>query len=292
MTLNIDFLSWWKSAFILSGIIIIVGIISLIIKGGPNYGIDFAGGTLVQLKFKETVTVSAVEQIRNVLNKAGLGKNVQRFGEEKDEVMIKTSSVESSGLAAGIKKALGDKFGSYDVIRTEMVGPSIGKNLRRVALYCIFLSLAGILLYITWRFELKFAVAAVIALIHDTLVVIGVFSLLNKEFDIPVIAAVLTVIGYSLNDTIIIFDRVRENLKPLRKEAYATILNVSINQTLSRTIITSLTVAFVVLALYIWGGEVINAFALALLIGIIAGTYSTIFIASPIVLEWHLRQHK
>lgn len=291
MTPDFDFLGWRKSAFVLSGIIIVAGIISLIVKGGPNYGIDFAGGTFVQIKFARPVTVTTLEQMRSALDRAGLGKNVQRLGEE-NEVVIRTMSVDPSGLAGSIKGALGNKFGGYDILRTEMVGPSIGKDLRRLALYCIFFGLAGILLYVTWRFEFKFAVAAVIALIHDSLAVIGIFSLLDKEFNIPVIAALLTIIGYSLNDTIVVFDRIRENLKLLRKEVYSTIVNVSINQTLSRTLITALTTLFVVLALFIWGGEVIHDFAFALLVGIIVGTYSSIFIASPIVVEWHLRQHK
>ncbi|MEW5766949.1 MAG: protein translocase subunit SecF [bacterium] len=289
---DIDFLGWRKFAFILSGIIIMVGIVSLIVKGGPKYGIDFAGGTLVQIKFARPVTVTTLEQMRNALAKVGLGKNVQRLGEEKDEVVIRTISVDPSGLAGGIKGALGDKFGRYNILRIEMVGPSIGKDLRGIALYCIFLSLAALLLYITWRFEFKFAVGAVIALIHDTLVVIGIFSLLDKEFNIPIVAALLTIIGYSLNDTIVVFDRIRENLKLLRKEVYSTILNLSINQTLSRTIITALTTLFTVIALFIWGGEVIHDFAFAFVIGIIVGTYSSIYVASPIVLEWHLRQHK
>jgi len=287
--MNIDFLGKRKTAYFFSGLMILIGIISLIAKGGPNYGLDFTGGTLVHLKFEKTDSLNELEEMRKTLEQLNLGKSIQQIGEKKDEIMIKVKE-RKENMGALIEETLKEKGNSFEVLRTEMIGPSVSKDLRKIAFLSIFFVFIGILFYITLRFELKFALGAVLALIHDILITVGVFSLLNKEFDIIIMAAILTIIGYSLNDTIVIFDRIRENLTVLRRETYINILNVSINQTLSRTIITALTTLFAIIPLYIWGGTVIHDFAFAMIVGITVGTYSTIFIASPLLLEWESRR--
>lgn len=268
---------------------ILVGIISLIVRGGPNYGLDFTGGTLVHLKFEREVSLNELEGIRNTLEKLGLGKNIQRIGQRKDEIIIKAKEGKEN-VAGMIEDILKKKGNTFEVLRTEIIGPSVSKDLRKIALVSIFFAVIGILLYITIRFELKFALGAVLALVHDLLITVGSFSLLNKGLDMSVVAALLAILGYSLNDTIVVFDRIRENLTVLRKETYIKVLNVSVNQTLSRTIITSLTTLFAIIPLYILGGSVIHDFAFALIVGITIGTYSSIFIASPFLLEWEKRR--
>ncbi|MBU1487214.1 protein translocase subunit SecF [bacterium] len=287
--MNIDFLGKRKTAYFLSGLMILIGIVSLIVRGGANYGLDFTGGTLVHLKFEREVSLNELGEMRKVLEQLNLGKSIQQIGEKKDEIMIKVKE-RKEDMGALIEATLKEKGNSFEVLRTEMIGPSVSRDLRKIAFASIFFVFVGILFYITLRFELKFALGAVLALIHDILITVGSFSLLNKEFDIPIVAALLTIVGYSLNDTIVIFDRIRENLKVLRKEAYIKILNVSINQTLSRTIITSLTTLFAIVALYALGGTVIHDFAFALIVGVVVGTYSSIFIANPFLLEWENRR--
>ena len=287
--MNIDFLGKRKTAYFLSGLMILIGIVSLIVRGGANYGLDFTGGTLVHLKFEREVSLNELGEMRKVLEQLNLGKSIQQIGEKKDEIMIKVKE-RKEDMGALIEATLKEKGNSFEVLRTEMIGPSVSRDLRKIAFASIFFVFVGILFYITLRFELKFALGAVLALIHDILITVGSFSLLNKEFDIPIVAALLTIVGYSLNDTIVIFDRIRENLKVLRKEAYIKILNVSINQTLSRTIITSLTTLFAIVSLYALGGTVIHDFAFALIVGVVVGTYSSIFIANPFLLEWENRR--
>ena len=288
--MNIDFLEKRKAAYFLSGFVILVGLLSLVFRGGPNYGLDFTGGTLVHLKFERGVSLNELEEMRKALEQLDLGgKSIQQIGEKKDEIMIRVKE-RKEDMGDLIEKTLKEKGNSFEVLRTEMIGPSVSRDLRKIALVSIFFVFMGILFYITLRFELKFALGAVLALIHDILITVGIFSLLNKEFDIPIVAALLTIVGYSLNDTIVIFDRIRENLKALRREAYIKILNVSINQTLSRTLITSLTTLFAVVSLYVLGGSVIHDFAFALVVGVIVGTYSSIFIAIPFLLEWEDRK--
>lgn len=287
--MNIDFLGRRKIAYFFSGFMILIGLLSLIFKGGPNYGLDFTGGTLVHLKFEKGISLNELEGMRKALGKLGLGKSIQQIGQRKDEVIVKVKEREKN-ISGLIEETLKKKGNHFEVLRTETMGPSVSKDLRKIALVSVFFALIGILLYITIRFELKFALGAILALIHDVLITVGFFSLLNKELDISIMAALLTIIGYSLNDTIVIFDRIRENLKTLiRREAYIKILNVSINQTLSRTIITSLTTLFAIITLYFFGGTVIHDFAFALIVGITVGTYSSIFIASPLLLEWENR---
>jgi preprotein translocase subunit SecF len=261
----------------------------LIIHKGPNLGIDFAGGTLVQIKFnKET----SVDKIRDALKTINLGNSViQQFGyQDNNEFLVKTekSSSELKGLSDIIEEALAKTYaaGEYEVRRVEVVGPKVGKDLRQKGMLAMIYAMIGILVYITWRFEFRYAIGSIIALIHDVAITVGIFSLLNKEFTLPIIAALLTIIGYSLNDTIVVYDRIRENLRTQRRQPLGQIVNASINQVLSRTILTSGTTLLVVGALFFLGGAVIHDFAFALLVGVIVGTYSSIFIASPTVLAW------
>lgn len=287
--LNLDFVGKMKIAFAASMVAIIISIISLVAHGGPVLGIDFAGGTLVQVKFKEPVSIS---DIRATLSSVNLERSIiQRFGATGDnEYLIKTelSSGELQGLSATIERALADKFGkdSFEVQRVEVVGPKVGEDLQKKGLYAVIGACIGILIYVALRFQFRYAVGGVLALVHDITITVGIFSLLNKEFDLTIIAALLTILGYSINDTIVVYDRIRENEKKTRRRTLAETINTSINETLSRTIITSGVTALVVVALYLFGGPVIHDFAFAILIGIVVGTYSSIFIASPIVLAW------
>lgn len=291
---NIDFVGKRKIALIFSLLLIGVGIISLISKGGPDYGIDFAGGTLVQVRF-DVATDAA--NIKKALEDMKLGSLVvQQFGDDENEFMIRMerSSAELKGLSREVQDSLTAAYGAdkVEVRRTEMVGPQVGKELRLKGLKAILYAMLGILVYISWRFEFRFAVGAIVALIHDVVITLGFFSLFGKEIDLPIIAAFLAIIGYSLNDTIVVYDRVRENLGRYNKESFSFIVNRSINDTLSRTLLTSGTTLLVVMALFVLGGGVIHNFAFAMLIGIMIGTYSSVFVASPILIFWEQRKAK
>ena len=287
--INIDLVGKMKIAFGASLLAIIISILSLVLHGGPNLGIDFAGGTQVQIKFSQEATA---EGIRDSLQTIGLGNSViQRFGyHTNNEFLIKTEKSSSAleGLSNKIAEALGTSYGkeNFEIRMVEVVGPKVGKDLRQKGLLAMLYAEIGILIYVTWRFELRYAIGAIVALIHDVVITVGVFSLLGKEFTLPIIAALLTIIGYSLNDTIVVYDRIRENIKAVRKQPLKELVNSSINQVLSRTVLTSATTLLVVLALFFLGGAVIHDFAFALLVGIIVGTYSSIFVASPTVLVW------
>ncbi|WP_029917663.1 protein translocase subunit SecF [Pelobacter seleniigenes] len=285
---NIDFVGKRKLAFFVSIALILIGIVSLIVKGGPNYGIDFAGGTLVQVKFTEPTDAAT---IKGALKDLDLGNPVvQSFGEDQNEFLIRVERTtgELQGLSAQIQSTLEKTFkkGQVDIRRVEMVGPQVGKDLRSKGLKAIFYAMLGILVYVSWRFEFRFAVGAIVALMHDVIITLGAFSVFNKEIDLPIIAAFLAIIGYSLNDTIIVYDRIRENLGKHNKEDFSFIVNRSVNETLSRTLLTSGTTLLVILALFILGGGVIHNFAFAMLVGVVIGTYSSIFVASPILILW------
>jgi len=264
---------------------IIIGFASIVWHGGLNYGIDFAGGTLVQIKFQKEPSADA---IRGAFTSIGLENSIiQSFGE--NEVVIRTAELSSDqrGLSGKIGDALTAVYGkdSFEIRRVEVVGPKVGRDLTRKAILALVFSWIGMLIYIAWRFEFRYAVGGILALVHDVLITVGVFSLLNKEFDLNIVAALLTIIGYSINDTIVIYDRIRENVRKNVKQSLRDIINLSVNQTLSRTILTSFTVLLVVVILFFFGGAVIHDFAFALLIGVVVGSYSTVFIASPIVLS-------
>jgi len=289
---HIDFMGKFKAALMFSGLLILAGIASIAIHGGLKYGIDFEGGTLVQLKFTEA---PAIDSIRSVLKDIELSDStIQEFG-SPDTILIRVGSAdgELEEMGARIKAALEEKQGFSGIIieRVEMVGPKVGKDLRMKALLSILYAIIGIVIYISWRFELQYAIAAIIALLHDVLITMGAFSLLDKEFTLVIVAAFLTIIGYSLNDTIVVFDRIRENTRRKSKESFKDIINSSINQTLSRTLLTSGTTLLVVVALFFLGGEIIHDFSFALLVGVVVGTYSSIFIASVFLVYWESRAH-
>jgi preprotein translocase subunit SecF len=332
--INIDFIGKRKIAFVFSAIMILSTIFLLIWRGGPNYGVDFSGGVLVQIKLDQKRTPS---EIRKALESVQLEDSIiQEFGEEGQFeylIRIRETDVELTGLSEKVKQALMLEFGqAVEMRRVEMVGPKVGEDLREKALFAIFYAILFIAIYISGRFELKwlmsiimalslalvftivsgfgmsvtwlimiamivtlalcwflklkYALGAVVALMHDVIITVGAFALADKEFSLSIIAAILTIVGYSLNDTIIVFDRIRENLRRFRRRPFEEVMNTSINETLSRTILTSTTTLVVVLALFILGGGVIHDFAFAILIGIIVGTYSSIFVASPVLLIW------
>jgi preprotein translocase subunit SecF len=285
-----DFMAKKTMAIVLSSAVILVGIISMIIHGGLKYGIDFDGGTLVQLKFK---TPPAIEDLRDGLKTIGLGDStIQEFG-SKNHILIRVEKSEEKleEIGTKVKNSLIGKFQAGDILveRVEMVGPKVGKDLREKAILSIIYAIIGIVIYISWRFELQYAIAAIIALVHDVLVTMGAFSLADKEFTLVIVAAFLTIIGYSLNDTIVVFDRIRENMRRKGKTSFADVINMSINQTLSRTILTSGTTLLVVVALFFRGGEIIHDFSFALIVGVVVGTYSSIFIASVFLVYWENR---
>ena len=284
---NIDFISKQKIAGFLSITLIVAGIASLIMKGGPLLSIDFTGGTVAQVKFEKPVELG---QLRETLSDYGFeGAEIVEFG-SPDEVLIKTQfSGSSSEISEKLTLALGN---SFTLRRVESVGPKIGKELQSDALKAIGLALILILIYITFRFDRYYALGSVMALIHDVLITLGVFSLLDYEINLSIIAAFLTIVGYSLNDTIVVFDRIRENIPKLMKKTLNDVVNISLNETLNRTVITSLTTMMVVVILFLWGGKVINLFAFALIIGVFVGTYSSLFVASPVMVYFEKRSKK
>lgn len=338
--INLDFVGRKKIAFCLSIACIAISFLSLIIHKGPRLGIDFAGGTLIQVKFASAVRI---DDIKSGLETIGVTKSsVQQFGQQSNhEFLVRTDISHGSdeGFTDNVKKALESiNAGGVEIRRVEMVGPQVGEDLRKKALFAMFYALLFITIYISGRFELKwmlsgvvaaaiigavyifnlfnvsipfligtalvvslvifwflelkYAMGAIVALIHDVIITVGIFSIFGKEFTLPIIAALLTIIGYSLNDTIIVFDRIRENLRKYHKKPLPFIINRSINETLSRTVLTSLTTLIVVVALFILGGGIIHDFAFALMVGIIVGTYSSIYVASPILLAWQSRGKK
>lgn len=288
---NYEILNKRKYMAIFSGILLLIGLFSLIFHHGLRLGIDFQGGTLMQMQFEQPVQVS---EVRSALETVGMGSaEIQQFGAE-NEVIIRVLQVDEgqgTKVSEEIQSALSETIlnNPFEVRRLEQVGPKIGGELRGQAVLAILSALLGIVIYISIRFEFKFAIASIVALVHDVLITLGVFSLMDLEITLAIIAAFLTIVGYSLNDTIVVFDRVRENLKSLRRETYENIVNLSINQSLSRTVVTSITTFVVVVILWLAGGEVIKNFAFALVIGVIIGTYSSIYIASPVIVEWEAR---
>lgn len=283
---NIDFLGKSKMFFIVSGALIVLSLFFIFTKGF-NYGIDFAGGTVVQIKFEKTPDL---DKLRNSFKDLNLGEMViQTFGEPNDILIrVEKTNIGLKETADAIQKKIKEVSGDQKIVieRVEQVGPQVGGQLKKKAIMATIYSLIGILIYVSLRFEFIFSIGAVIALFHDVIITLGIFSLFGKEITLPVVAAILTIVGYSLNDTIVVFDRIRENLKNSSgRITLYELMNKSINETLSRTILTSGTTLLAVLALYLFGGEVIKGFSFALLIGIIIGTYSSIGIASALVFK-------
>jgi preprotein translocase subunit SecF len=332
--INFNFLGYRKYAYILSAILVLAGVVSLVAKGGPRYGVDFAGGMTIQLKFAKHVTP---EEIKKPLDAAGLPHlTVQRLGQDKDNSFLISASEKGEPLEQvrqkvdqSLKAAMGE--GSFEVQRLEVVGPKVGADLRAGALNAIFYAVLLIAIYISGRFEqrwlaagamagglalgawtltklgvptawmivaaivitlglcwalkLKFALGALVADIHDIFLTIAFFSIFDLEFDLTVVAALLTILGYSLNDTIIVYDRIRERLHTAKDEPLEKIINDAVNQTLSRTMLTSMLTLFAVTAIFIFGGSVLRDFSLAMIIGIVTGTFSSVFVASPILVD-------
>jgi preprotein translocase subunit SecF len=284
---NFPFTRYLRPAVFLSAALLLVCIVGGIGRGGLKYGIDFAGGTIVEVNFKKPVDIGAV---REALGAAGLsGAEIKHFGSDS-EVLVSTemSTTSLEGLEGKVHQGLDAKFGAdaYSVVRIEMVGPKVGADLREKAVWAVIASWALMLVYITWRFEFKFAVGGILALVHDVIISVGVFTLAGRTFSLTVLAAVLTIIGYSINDTIVIYDRIRELLRREGKKGFREIIDLAVNQTLSRSILTSLTVFVVLVVLFLLGGEIIRDFSFIMLVGVVAGSYSTIFIAAPVILLW------
>ncbi len=280
---NIDFLKYRKVYYTLFALVLIGGVICFFTKGF-NMGIDFTGGTMVQVKFDAPVEMSA---IREALSATGAESELQSFGDHSFAISEKSTSSEVGVVQARIEKALDTLNVPYTVLMTNSVGPAVGENMTERALWSILLSLVFIIIYVAFRFSnILWGVSGVIALFHDLFVMLLAFSLTQREIDLVVVAAFLTVAGFSINDTIVIFDRMRENIHLHPKMKFGELINLSINETLSRTIITTLTVIFAVVILYAFGGEVINSFAFAMLVGCISGVYSTIALTTPLVYTW------
>ncbi len=265
----------------MSSIIIIAGIFSFCNRGDKNFGIDFTGGVLQEYEFNDEVSTN---DIRHALSEIGLGDSLIQRVKNTERFIIRTYS----GVTEDIVVKLRDVFGKDNAImlRTESVGAIVGEDLKRKAIMAIAFSLIAMCIYIAIRFKFKFAIAAMVALIHDILICVGAMSLFQVELSLPVIAALLTIVGYSINDTIVVFDRIRENMHFKKKMKLPELVNFSINQTLSRTFLTSFTTLLTVVSLFIFGGEVINPFSFVLLVGVVVGTYSSIFIASPVIVDW------
>jgi preprotein translocase subunit SecF len=286
---DIDFMGKQKIAFIVSGFLVSLGSLAIvgILVGWANLGIDFAGGTAVQLKFDKPLLIA---EARKALDAHGLGAaELQEFPEDqKLLIRVKAETTIEEEVSKNIIQACQSEFPDHGFVvdSSTSIGPAIGKKLQEDALIAVILSLVGIILYVAVRFEFRFGVAAAIATFHDVLAVLGIYFLLDKEITLLVVTALLTLAGYSLTDTVIIFDRIRENLRQRRRESGASIINNAINQVLSRTTVTTLTVVLVLAPLTLWGGEVLHDFSLALLIGVIIGTYSSIFVASPLLMLW------
>ena len=279
---NYNIVGKGKIAFIFSIVIILGGIVSLFVQG-LNYGVDFAGGAKMQVKFKENISA---EELRSMFTEKDLGNpEIKSSGENEYMITINANELENSDDL--LKEALTGL--NYSILQIDKVGPKMGYEMRNNSLQAIGIALLLILIYITIRFEFKFAIGAVIALLHDVLVTLAFFSFFQWEFSLPVLAAFMTIVGYSLNDTIVVYDRIRENIKIHKGKPLKEVINLSVNQSLSRTIITSLTTFVVVLILAIFGGQVLFGFSIAMVVGVIVGTYSSMFVAAPILIAWEHR---
>lgn len=291
---NYGFMERRKWAYIFSAAVILVGIGFIVAKGGLEYSVEFTGGTLLQIEFRDAVGAAAV---RSAFGAAGFGDaQVQNFGSDREFLIRLAQFVEGGDrtLAERVRSTLAERFGAdaYEVRRTEAIGPKVGGELRRKAVGAVAVAFLLTLVYLAFRFEWRFGLAAIIATLHDTLITFGFISWLGVEISLATVAAILTIIGYSLNDTIVIFDRIRENLRKRRRDPYIEILNRSINETLPRTTLTGGTSLLTLFALLLFGGAVIREFATVLALGIAIGTLSSIFVASPVLLEIQLRWGK
>jgi len=279
---KIDFIGKRKIFYIISAVIIIGGLLIFASRGESNYGVDFSGGTLQQFVFDKPIKI---DDVRNGLKEIGLGSaSIQQYGNPK-ELIVRTQEDTTKELREIFTSKFKDN--SFNVLRVETVGPAVGKSLKQNAVASLLLGLAGILVYVMIRFNLKYAVAGVVGILHDVLIAIVALALTHRQFDLTVVAALLTIAGYSINDTIVIYDRIREDLRLVKKGSFTDIVNLSINQTLGRTVLTTAVTMLVVMALLFFGGEVLNDFAFCLFVGFLSGVYSTIYISSPLIISWH-----
>jgi preprotein translocase subunit SecF len=283
-----DFIGKKKYTLWISAVAILISLGSIFLHGGLKYGVDFAGGILIQIKFPKVIDTS---DVRNALGEIGSkDAMVQAFGGENEFLIrIEKASGNLEEMSKSIQTGLQARFkeNTPEIRRVEIVGPKIGKDLKEKALWAVGLSFLAILIYVAWRFkQVSFGLGGIVALIHDVIITYGALSISGREYSLTVLAVILTIIGFSINDTIVIFDRVREDVKKMRKEDLATIINTSVNECLGRTMLTSGTVMLVVLILFFFGGPVINDFAFTLIVGLVSGVYSTVYIASPVVLFW------
>jgi len=289
---NIDFLSKRRYAFAISGVLFSLGLFALfqIFTGAANLGIDFAGGTAVQLKFEKHIDL---QTIRNVLEAGGVQDvDLQDFpAVNKVLIRVKTHEEKLGGISDKIKSVLSESLpnNSFVVDSTTEIGPKVGKRLKTDAFWAVIMATIFILIYIAWRFQFKFAIGATAATFHDVMAVLGLFQIMGKEMNLIFLSALLTIAGYSLTDTVVVFDRIRENLKKRKKNSMVDVMNASVNEVLSRTLITSITTLMAAGTLFLFGGEVLHDFSLAMILGILVGTFSSVFVASPIVLAWENR---
>ena len=286
---TIYFNKFYKSFNILSGILIIASLVFLVFKG-LNFGVDFKGGTLIELRTDKSS--ANITKIRDSFNQMNLGDvSVKNFGNETDFVVkFEKQNSNDPQFIEEIKTKLSNTIGTVDFRRVENVGPKVSAELLRSGVIAIALSLAAMLLYIWIRFEWQFSLGAILALFHDVIITLGVFSVFSLEINLSIVAAVLTIVGYSMNDTVVIFDRVRENLRKYADIKIFELTNISINETLSRTIITSVTTLLALLSIFIFGGEILKGFSLAMILGVIFGTYSSIYIANPVLVSLKVSQ--
>ncbi len=279
----IGFMANAKKTATVSAFLVIASLVLLFTKG-LNYGIDFAGGTIIQVKYEG---VAPIEKVRSIVAQDAkyAGATVTKFGTDS-EIVIRTKEASKSisgGAKVEVQKMLKDT-GTFEIRRVDLVGPAVGEELKTKGLLSMFFSILGILIYLSFRFEWRFAVASIVALIHDVSIAMGMLALFQVDINLPILAAILTILGYSLNDTVIVFDRIREGIRTIKSPNMSEVIDESVTHTLSRTTLTSLTTFFVVLTLFLFGGEIIHGFSFTLLVGVVVGTYSSIFVASPILM--------
>jgi preprotein translocase SecF subunit len=281
---NIPFMQYRRFAYFISGGIALATVIWLLIHGGPKYSVDFTGGTLIEIRTSQELPA---DQVRRALDAAGFrGAELQQLtGAGRNDYMIRLQARGTQDLYSAVAKAVEGQGVKVSLRRAETVGPKVGGELRSKAFWAILGSLGGILLYVGIRYEFKFALGAVVALFHDVFVTLGVLCFTGREVSLTVVAALLTIAGFSINDTIVVFDRIRERSKVLRKEKHSRVMDIAVNETLSRTVITSFTVFLTALSLFIFGGEVLRDFSFAMLVGIVFGTYSSVYVASALALD-------
>jgi len=285
---NVDWMRRRHIAYWFSGLCVLASVVSLVLHGGPRYGVDFTGGTLLEIR---VLPPPAVETVREAVDKAGfLGSEIQKLDKPGQFLIRLGAHQDAKNSASGIRTAIqaAHPAESFELLRVESVGPRVGGELRGAALKAIFLALGLILVYVAIRYDWRYSMGAVVALFHDVFIALGALSITNREVTLTVVAALLTIAGFSINDTIVVFDRIRERKQTLRREPAEKVMNIAVNETLSRTIITSFTVFLTVLSLFLLGGEVIHDFAFAMLVGVVFGTYSSVYVASGLALDTQL----